>query len=410
MTDLATTPDTGISQSTVLEPDAANRASGGGVPATLDPEAPEPVKESLRDSIAAAVKESAQEDARETDAKPDKDTDKTEGKAPEKDAKEPKAAETEKKPVERQPDGKFAAKAKEEAPEGEQPQANGQPNTQPNGRAKQVEDGFNNAPAKFLPDAKEVWANVPRAVRRDIETLTTEHEAEVSRYREAAERYEPIRQFDEIVRQNGRAGIHETLQEVAQLEDMMEKQPLTALNTILQRAGPRKADGQPYSLFEIATAITQMGHDGYMRAVTQQVSPQPSQESARVAELEQRLSQMQAQQVTLSVIEPFKAAHPRYTELEGDIAFFLQSGKVPTNLSAPERLAVAYDMAVRVNPASSSATEPTADPVPDARVVHDSSGEKSIKSAPGSVSPEIAPDDGGSIRDTVADELRRRRA
>jgi hypothetical protein len=399
MTDLSTAPDTGISQSTVLEPDTANRASGGGAPATLEPEAPvEAPKESLRDSITAAVKES------EADAKPSEDTDKVEGKAPEKDAKEPKAAEAEKKPVERQPDGKFAAKAKEEA----EPAKVEEAAQQPNGRAKQVEDGFNNAPAKFLPDAKEVWANVPRAVRRDIETLTSEHEAEVTRYKEGAERYETIRHFDEFVRQNGRAGIHETLQEVAQLEDMMEKQPLTALNQILQRAGPKKPDGQPYSLFEIATAITQMGQDGYMRAVTQQVSPAPSQDSARVEQLEQQLNQMRAQQVAMSVIEPFRAAHPRYTELQDDIALFLQSGKIPSNLSAPERLAAAYDMAVRINPASSQASEPPANPVPDARVVHDSSGEKSIKSAPGSVSPEITPDDGGSIRDTVADELRRR--
>jgi hypothetical protein len=145
-----------------------------------------------------------------------------------------------------------------------------------------------------------------------------------------------------------------------------------------------------------------------MRAVTQQVSPQPSQDSARVEQLEQQLNQMRAQQVAMSVIEPFRAAHPRYTELQDDIALFLQSGKIPSNLSAPERLAAAYDMAVRINPASSQASEPPANPVPDARVVHDSSGEKSIKSAPGSVSPEITPDDGGSIRDTVADELRRR--
>src|SRR3546814_11090392 len=61
---------------------------------------------------------------------------------------------------------------------------------------------------------------------------------------------------------------------------------------------------------------------------------------------------MQEQQFAATIIDPFKRDHPRYAELEQDIAFFLQSGKIPTSLSPSDRLAAAYDMAERINPPS----------------------------------------------------------
>src|SRR3546814_16478641 len=61
---------------------------------------------------------------------------------------------------------------------------------------------------------------------------------------------------------------------------------------------------------------------------------------------------MQEQQLAATIIDPFKRDHPRYAELEQDIAFFLQSGKIPTSLSPSDRLAAAYDMAERINPPS----------------------------------------------------------
>lgn len=393
MTDLANT------DSTVLEPHAETGASGAGAP-VIPADKPDPKPESVRDAVSAAMKEDAP-----ADAKPDQDTDENKGeKAAEKGAEGPqdetKGKEAPKAP-ERGPDGKFAGKEKaaEEAPAADAPKPDAKPD---NGR--HIE-----APSKFLPDAKETWRNTPRAVQRDVENMVREHEATVTQYREAAERYEPIRQFDEAARQTGRAGVHESLAEVAQLEDLMGKNPIAAVNQILMRAGPRKPDGSPVSLREFVQVVAQMDQNAYNQAV--QRTPQhqaPQNDNSEVAQLKQQMAQMQARQLVASVIEPFKADHPRYDELADHIAMFLKSGIIPDGLNEHERLAAAYDMAERINPPSNVEPATPARPDPDSRV-DDPPAAKSIKSAPGSVSDDMEPERGGSIKELLADELKRQR-
>lgn len=394
MTDLANAMP--ASDSTTLDPGAAApSAAGGGTPTTVE----EP---SLRDSIAAAVKESTPEEPApdaDKDADPAKDeadkepkeSEKVEAKKAEKADEKPETADKgkDKKPAE--PDGKLQAKEKERAD-----------------TKDEAEKRYPEPPKTFLPDAKEKWTNVPRPVQRDIANLVREHETQVTQYREAAERYERIRQYDEIVRQNGREGVHETLAEVAQLEDLMGKNPIAALNQILLRAGPRKPDGTPVNLFELAQAVVKTGQDGYNKAVAQpaqQQGPDP-----QVEQLKRQLAQVQEQAIETSIIGPFKANHPRYDELKGDIALFLQSGKIPASLSPQERLEAAYDMAARINPAShAEPDEPKADPDPGSRAGETFSDSKSIKSTPGAVSHEHEPDRGGSIREELERAMRMQR-
>lgn len=395
MNDLAIAEPSPIAPpSTVIDTDTPADPSGGGIPRTLEPEAKPEKAPSLREVVSDAVKKDA-------DAKDDAPDEGKAEKGPEKpaaNANAPDAKDAEKGP-ERAPDGKFAAK---QAENGElKPDADTKAEAKPNGHIE--------PPAKFLPDAKETWRNTPRPVQRDVDNLMREHEAELTRHREAAERYEPIRHYDEVARQHGRAGVHESLAEVAQLEDMMGKNPLAALNQILMRAGPRKADGQPVSLFEFASAIVQMGPQGYQQAVArtqqdnQQRGPDPQVEA-----LKTEIAKLREEQVSASVVEPFKRDHPRFDELQDDIAFFLQSGKIPTSLSPPDRLAAAYDMAARINPASHDAAPAAdADPEPGDRAAPDLSGSKSIKSAPGAVSPDMEPERGGSISELLRDEMKR---
>lgn len=372
--------------STTLDTDTASGASGGGVPVL---KADEPA--SLRDIVAAEVK--ADVEAPKVEAEGDEKPDDAKEKP---DAKPEAKAEVKPEPKPRADDGKFAAKV-----ESDQPKAD----AKPEGKG----EGHIEPPAKLLPDAREKWTNTPRPVQRDIANMAREHEAEVTRYREGSERYETIRHYDEMVRQNGRAGIHETLQEVAQLEELAGKNPIAALNQVLQRAGPRKADGQPYSLFEVAQMVVRSGQDNFNNALRQPVQQQQPQVNPEVEQLKNELQQFKQQQLSETVIEPFKAANPRYEELQADIAFFLKSGRIPASLSAPDRLAVAYDMAARLNPASHGGPAPKTDPEPARRVDEDFSGSKSIKSAPGAVSEDMEPERGGSIRDLLEAETRRAR-
>lgn len=392
MTDLAEAPE---ALSTQLEPDMGQGASGGGAP-KLEHEKP-----SLRDTIADAVKQDAKEpDDKSADPPADKKAAEKGEEKPSEEAKPTEAKDGE-KGAERGADGKFKGKEAEAGePKAAEPESKTEQQPKSNGHIE--------PPTKFLPDAKETWRNTPRPVQRDVENLVREHEAEITRHREASERYEPLRQFDDLVRQNGRAGLHETLAEVAQLEDLMGKDPLSALNQVLLRAGPRKADGQPYSLYEVAQSVVQMGPQGYQQAMSRSAQQQaPQNDNPRVAQLEQQLAKLQEQTVAATVIEPFKRDHPRYDELQRDIALFLQSGKIPTSLSPSDRLAAAYDMAERINPPSNVSAAAETDPDPGRRADDTFSGSKSIKSAPGAITPDLEPERGGSTRDILRAELRR---
>jgi hypothetical protein len=96
---------------------------------------------------------------------------------------------------------------------------------------------------------------------------------------------------------------------------------------------------------------------------------------------QQREEETRLQQVAQKFIEPFKTDHPRYDELEGDIAFFLNSGKISSSLSEHERLEAAYDMAERINPAPKfAANEPGTQAFAPRPL--DPAGQKSVTGSP----------------------------
>lgn len=384
--------------STVIDTEPGPSASGGGqVPITPIAEIDEGgdrrgdleavFKDAAKKAEEPAKEPTEDKEADAKDTKPAKDAKAEPDKAPESDTK----AETGDEPDKAEKDADAAPQAKE-------PAKDDKPSRYPE------------PPAKFLPDAKEHWRNVPRAVQRDIATLTAEHEREVGQYRESHERYQSIRQFDELARSNGRE-LKDSLARVNEIENTLQANPVAGLNRILMEIGPRKADGQPVSLYEVAEHIVRQGPDGYQRMVAQQ--PQQQQrDDPRISALQEELAQLKEQQLEATIIRPFAETHPRYAELEADIAFFLQSGKIPDSLSAPERLEAAYDMAARINPASHASAQDQQDrpePESDRRAEPSFSGSKSIKSAPGSVTEEVddqAPG-GESIRDTLRKEMRR---
>lgn len=401
MTDLADTETI----STNLDETTPSGPSGGGV---VNPPAEDGKEEtSLRDTLADELKkdegrnkaekpEKAEKPAKEPakdDADAAKGTDgdedgETEGKAQQgdKDNAEPKEK----------------AAAKPDDVEGDKGRAEGKTEDKP---------GHYQPPKNFLPDAREKWLNVPRPVQRDIDNMAREYETQVQQYQKATERYESLREFDELAQTNGR-DLTESLTKLNEIENLMQSNPYAGLNAILQEIGPRKPDGSTVSLYEVAQFVAKQGPEGWQQMVAQRPQQQNQQPQANpeVEQLKKQLADMQVQQTATSVIEPFRAQHPRYDELKGDIAMFLNSGRIPSSLSAPDRLAAAYDMAERLNPPS-NVEQPASQANPDADArVDDLSGTKSIKSAPGSASPDLEPDRSGPTRDILREEMRRRRA
>lgn len=380
-------------KSTVLEETAPASPSGGGEPKLEKPEPEKPL--SLRDVIADEAKKESTDDEK---PEPKDDADDK--------AKDSKAEAKKDEPDEKQPakDAKAAADPKAAAVKDEQQSKADEQQEKPNEQGK----GRIDPPKNFLPDAKETWRNTPRAVQRDVENIVRQHETEVADLRKATERYESIREYDELASSNGR-DLKDSLAKMSQIEDMLQTNPYAGLNAILQEIGPSRPDGTKPSLFEISQYIVQQGPEGWQKMV-QQPQPQQQQENPEIAQLRATVAEMQQQSIESSVITPFKTDNPRYDELKNDIAFFLKSGKIPADLSLPDRLAAAYDMAERINPPSH--IEPTADANLDepSRVDQSgSSGSKSIKSAPGSVITDHAPERGGSIRDLLSDEMKRQK-
>ena len=156
----------------------------------------------------------------------------------------------------------------------------------------------------------------------------------------------------------------------------------------------------------------QQGPQGYQQIVAQAQQQQPQQENPEVVQLKTQMAELQTKHITATVIEPFAKEHPRYFELQPQIASFLNSDMIPTSLSPIDRLAAAYDMAERISPSSTakpSETDQGLEPEASRRADNDFSGSKSIKSAPGSVSDDaetVAKGD-ESRRDSILAEMRR---
>lgn len=358
MTDFAETPSEPLS--TQIDTEAAPAASGGGRTTEVEPFKRESVRDSL-DKAAKSVKD-------EAEPKPEK----VEEKPEEKPEAEPKAEEA----AQEKPKAADAQESKDEP--------------KPSEGRKHIE-----APARLLPKHRELWKSVPHELRAELVRLNEEDAGQITQAKETTERYAEIREYDDLARQNG-GSLKQSLERVRQLEDMMSENPIAALNQILLQAGPRKADGQPMSLFELASAITQAGPQGYQQMVQQQ--PQQPKEDPRIAQYEQQLIQMQHQQIMTNIIEPFKASHPRYDELEPYIASFLKTDIIPQSLSSDQRLAHAYDMADRLYPTQQ---EDVKAPDADDRG-GTSTASKSIKSTPGSFTDTFSDGDRKvSIREAI---------
>jgi len=368
--------------STVIGEDASGERS---LPAAL-PDAPQPEPkpeqaktDAPRETTRISVEKSL--DAIEAKEKADADA---KGKQAAEDAKA-KADEAlkGKDGPQRTPDGKFKA-GDETAARGvaEKPAA-GQDGTD----RRQSEGQYREPPARFLPEARAKWANTPDVVKAELHRVTREHEAEIAKGREVSERYEPIRKFDDIARSNGR-NLHESLQKVVAVEEAIARNPVTALDMILQEIGPRKQDGSPLTFIEVAQMAVR-NPQAFQQP--HYAAPQQTQPNGEIQALRAELQAMRAEQTVMPVIAKFIEDHPDYPELEPRIEQVLKSGLIDqiygTGLTLEQKLTEAYRMAGGGFAPSRSdlvadAANSGADDVASQGAARPDAGTKSIKGAP----------------------------
>lgn len=407
--------------------------SGGGRPALSEPK-----QESVGDSLRATLQELKGADAKDAKGENDaKDADDGEAKAAETDKK---PAKLEKDDASAKGDAKDAKAAKEsDADRDDDTDADGETDAEAKKREAEKPDASerdgrrgrtsevrrHQPPARFLTEAKDVWRNTPHAVQREVARMEQEHAAEIERYRTATSEYEPLRPFADRARQSG-TDLPTALSRYVAMEDAFRSDPSHGFRGLLQNLNmtPQQAVVALTRAFGVSPSDLarhiQQAPDQY-NALAQPVqqpraaAPQQAQQppaDPRVSQLEAKLAEMEERSVVMSVVEPFRSQHPRFDELQEDIAFFLKSGRIPQNLSPSDRLKEAYILAERLNPSFDDAS--TRDAVDESlaprRAEPSSAGTKSIRSSLGGPNDGVDTEkDNKSLRDMLEDELRRAR-
>lgn len=393
MTDIApTAPETGaVPLSTSIDPSPVGATQNGGGEVRTPEKSDKP--ESVQDSIRSVIKDA---DAKEAETK-----EKAEKAAADAKVDADKAGEQEKAAKPEGDKGKPAKGAKAEnntdpakVDAGADKGAADKPAAGQEGAGQRQSEGRQHSepPARFLPDARDKWGPTPREVKSEIYRVTQEYEQEISKHKASAERYEPIRQFDEIARANGQE-LKDSLEKVVRIEQQLARNPIAGLEMIMREIGPRKADGSPLTLYEVAHAIAKQSPQQYQATMAQfggQQQPQRQQANPEVAALKGELGELKSMLMTQQVspiIETFAAQHPDYHALEDRIAEVLKSKVIDnlygTGLSPEQKLAEAYRMVggrMATSHSDPAASPAHSQPAPAPQV--DPDGRKSVTGAP----------------------------
>lgn len=386
--------------STVIDQDIDAVKSGGGKPPIETPEKKEAPRkaESARESLEAEAKKISAS----TDDEDDEDDTVAAKKAPDdKTAKEVKPAE--------------AKESEAKAKDGTEQEAK---TPKPSEGRKIIE-----APARLLPQNKELWKGVAHPIREEWVRREQEYETETAQLREHKAFRDDLKEFEDLAKSKG-VNFKQALTNYVDIERKFSEDPAQGFRQIMQNTNmtPQQAIGHVLRAFnatpqQLVERITAAPHEftplAQRPAQQQQVQqPEPNPE---IQELKKQLDSMRAEQLTTAVIAPFAQEYPEYWEKEDAIAKVLQSGIIEQihghGLSPRETLEAALFMvAPHTKRASSQSGE--ADPVrsqdhDDTAPAGDLRGGKSVKSSVGSVSDTSEPERRMSMRDMLEEEARK---
>jgi hypothetical protein len=277
----------------------------------------------------------------------------------------PVDAKVEAKPAtDRGPDGKFAPKESTATSPVEQRTAQEKP------EGVQTSEGrkpYTEAPARFNDTGKRDWVNAPDSVKEEVHRVISENEKGIQKYKESADRYEKVREFDDLARKNGREGVHESLKQVVEIEQAFQRNPIEGLKKVTDHFG--------INLQAVAAHI-----------VGQNPNQQVAEAHSRVRELEGEIARMKEEARAPQIVQEFFEGHEDAKDYADDIAFVLKNGIVGD-------LEAAYEYVKRFKPASNAGSGQALIP-PESAAAHtpapalNPAGSKSVSGAPaGGISP-----------------------
>jgi hypothetical protein len=310
---------------------------------------------------------------------------------PKEDKKEPEVKAEEKPAKPRAENGKFAKAEPVAAPAPEKESLPANAAVEVDGATGQEDEpvarssGERNIdvpPARFLASAKTEWGNTPQSVREEVYRAIKNMDDGIAEYQQDRVYRKELSQFEDMAKQAGTT-VRAALENYTGIDKLLRENPQAGVERILQSIG---VTPQQYAQHILGQAQQQQANPAM--AHTQQLQGQIQQLQQQIQQLTQGSQQDREQarlaEVERTVIAPFIAEHPRYHELEEDIAFFLNSGRIPSNLPERKRLEEAYFMAEQINPVSHVPNQGlTAQPQ---RPINPA-GKKSVKGAPGGAKP-----------------------
>ena len=264
------------------------------------------------------------------------------------------------------------------------------------------------APKRFSSDvaATTDWDKVPESVQAAVHRVHREMEEGINKYKPSHDRYEPIREFDDIARSNGH-DLRQSLEKVVAIEQAFARNPIEGFNHICNHFG--------LNMRQVAAHIMGQKPDD-VHAQQESIINDLRKELADVRKEvstvstgfhEQRLSATD-KEVAAFASQP---ENSRFYDLMGDIAFFLKSDKVDANLPPIERLKAAYQLADRLNPdpnakavsaqASDAAAALASDAEKEALAAQTRRAEKSITGAPSAGSDPARREPSSSVKDSL---------
>lgn len=306
----------GAANQVVIEPAASipvplsnESTTGAGKGDVAEPKAPPTTREALKAAAEKVASENPPDGSKPGDKVGDpKDLNKGAqlargegGKFAPKDGKQPTAAETAEAArvaaAAATPEGKAAAAAAATA-------AAAKPGDQAAGAVKHA------APERFSPDAKAAWETAPEPVKAEVHRMQRELEAGIEKHRVGAQKYDTVKDFDDIATRSGTT-LRTALERYVNTEQLLRANPLKGLDAICQQMN--------MSLRQVAEVV--MGQQPDARAA--QSDGEIRELRATVARLEQQVG---------GVTRTFQ--EQGQTKLYNDIAEW-SKGKLHFELLAP---------------------------------------------------------------------------
>lgn len=220
---------------------------------------------------------------------------------------------------------------------------------------------FRDAPPRFDDAAKSEWEAVPEGTRGAIHRTVRELEQGITKHREAAEAFEPIRQYADMAKKSG-TDLATALQRYTGIEQELRRNPIAGLQAVVANLGIKNPQtGMPVTLRDIAAHVLGQKPDqvaSQHEASNQQLRQQVAQLQQQISGVTQHVQSQQQEARVASVAsewDGFKASNPRATELEPYMAEFLRKYPAPANMPVRERLADAYAFAAAKFPSPTGA-------------------------------------------------------